>query len=339
MEYIVTSVESDKDEREFISLLNDHLYYRERNGDKKVEWFYKKAPIPGEMFLLRTEDGTPVGTKGYGFHDFTASGKTVRGAISVDICTDENHRSLKPALILNKKSAEMLKTPIDFHYTIPNKNSDPLFRRRGSGFKKVGQFKRYVKILNTRPALEHKISNKFIVSVTHMALNPVWNSINWTRYLTHKRLVCESILDSHLTDLLYSANINAPWFRGANTSEYLSWRVLQNPHNKYHILTLQEKGAIIYYIKENRAHVVDIIFSFSQCEDDLMCLLVNFERYCKQQGFTTIAVPFIGNEKFTSILKKLWYREYKPGSNFWISSSFNTDLTNCLLFTSDIDSE
>lgn len=339
MDYTVTPVRTIEDEKIFIAFLNKYLYFRNKDGANKFKWFYKDAPIPGETFLLRTEDGVPVGTKGYGFHEFTLNGKIIRGAISVDICTDEKHRGLKPALFLNKKSMEMLETPVDFHYTIPNNNSDALFKRRASGFKKIGQFQRCVKILNTKPALETRLTNKFVLNTAYTISNPLWYGVNWVRSSTYKRFdVCDE-LDDSLLETLHQQNVNTSSLVGIKNLTYLNWRTSQYPFTNYKVLTFLGKGSIVYHIKEGRAHISNIIFSMTEYEESLISILLNFEAYCANKRLTSIVIPFIGDSRFVNLLKKLWYMKYQPGYNLWVSSSLDISPTNCLMFTGDIDSE
>lgn len=329
MEYTVSRVETEQDTEAFIGILNR---YRRNDGRDKVEWFYKD----GEMFLLKTKTGEVVGTKGYGFREFQYNGKMLTGAISADIVVDEKHRTLKPALVLNRESMNMLRRRVDFHYTVPNKNSDALFKRRGSGFKKAGQFKRYVKILDTKIAFGSKIENTFISN----ALGSIVN-LPWRVFLNIKR---DSNV-SYLYDTIYPGGYGidhlSPYFMGVNTTTYLNWRFDQNPQRHYKIVTLgkgKNSGFVIYYEKENRAHVSCILYPTTELYN-LYWILSGFEKYCVKNKNSAIVITCIADENHEDVFKQLWYRQYIPAGNLWVSENLDVDVTKYLVYTGDIDAE
>lgn len=326
MKYHVEPVNTEQDKETFIKVINR---YRKSNGRDKVNWFYKN----GEMFLLKTELGEVVGIKGYGFRDFQYNGKTLTGAVSADIVVDENHRTLKPALVLNKESMNMLKRHVDFHFTVPNKKSDVLFKKRGSGFKKVGQFNRYVKILDTKLALKSKIQNNIIVNTLGTILNPFWKVLLYTKRNNN--------IYVHETNYP-NANIKndiSPYFMGVNTPSYLNWRFKQNPQQLYKIVTIKKDndcGTVIYHEKENRAHVSCILYPTSQLSS-LYWILDGFEKHCVKNKNTAIVISCIADEQHKKLFSQLWYQRYTPAGNLWISDHLNIDSDKCLIFTGDID--
>lgn len=333
MGYIVTPVETCNDEKLFGDFLNKYLYIS-GNGIDKVSWFYKNSLMPGEMFLLRKDDGTIVGTKGYGFREFIKNGRKLLGAISADISVHEKHRSLKPAMTLNKKSFEMLKKPVDFHYTVPNRNSDILFRRKNSGFSKVGQFQRYAKILDTKAAFEQKISNKALSSCMGTLCTPIWKSALW-----YKRGYSPNVREIYDVRNMDNIFINSHYLSGVNSVDYIKWRFFDNPFKKYRILCIEnddDVGMVVFFEKQNRAHISTMVYS-GHNPNILKWMLCGVEKFCLDAGLTTIVISGILDEDHENVFRSLWYIKYTPTGNLWVSDELVND--DYLVFPGDVDAE
>lgn len=333
MSYTISKVVSVEEEIKFAELLDKHLY-DPGGGSKKIEWFYKNSIIPGEMFLL-SKNGVVVGTKGYGYREFMFGGKKYLGAISADITVEKEHRTLKPALMLNKHTMEMLDQDVDFHYAVPMDTADGLYRRR-SGFKKIGRFNRYVKPLNLGVVVEAKLGNKKIFRTLGNSLNSIWLPLISIKRICNERkgMIGEKNVENAITNMWVDPNI----FSGINTYEYINWRFSRNPLKNYEILSFSDGdnyGTVSFEKKENRAHISHISSSGPEV---LVWILIELEKYCLSKKYDAIVIGCIDNELYRNIFSKLWYRRYTPTNNLWVSDNLDIPSSNYLFFTGDLDS-
>lgn len=332
MNYMVDPVKTNEDEVAFINLLNSNLF-DDGSAESKVKWFYKDSPIPGEMFLLKTENGDPVGTKGYGFRYFSYQGTKLLGAISVDISVSKEHRKLKPALVLNQQSAQMLCTNVDFHYTFPNGNSDSLFKRKQSNFQKLGQFVRYWKVLDARSVLIEKLGSRSGIKFVAPFIG-----IGWKIVLPFTHRSSRNTLRTDKKELCIPA-LNSQFFSPQKDAQYLKWRFFDNPFHDYKMLHVKRgdvEGVVFYFIKNNKAHISDLVYD-TQNPNHLLWILSEFEKNAIESGCNAVVISCIADENHDRLFKRMLYKPHSLGGNVWISRDLKFSTFGCTIFTGDSD--
>src|SRR4051794_2215991 len=102
--------------------------------DDKFRWFYLDSPAgPAEAFLLEPQDGPDqgraVGCAGIGQRDFAYRGQPVRAALLADLAVDKSHRTVLPALTLQRGVQRYTRGAFDLSYGFPNKHAVAIHTR------------------------------------------------------------------------------------------------------------------------------------------------------------------------------------------------------------------
>lgn len=113
----------------------------------KYQWFYRDAPGgPPLVALLHAEPGgRAVGACTVGRRRMLLDGKAVRGGIFVDFAVRAGHRTLGPALILQRGLLAAARDTFDLLYGFPNPKAAPVFLR--TGYREIGRMVRHVHVL------------------------------------------------------------------------------------------------------------------------------------------------------------------------------------------------
>jgi hypothetical protein len=121
----------------------------------KYRWFYESAPLGEPLTLILACSAAdeaaaqPVGVATAGRRRFVQSGRTLDAGVLVDLAVLPAHRTLGPALRLQKSMIESGLQRADVLYGFPNPKAAPVFQR--AGYRKLGAMTRYVKVL--RPSV------------------------------------------------------------------------------------------------------------------------------------------------------------------------------------------
>lgn len=150
-----------------VRLWHDNL---EMRGDprNKFQWYYRDNPLgPASAFLLRhkTDDEAEtavVGSCGVGTRHVYVDGRKLTAALFADFTVDKGHRTLMPALMLQRALCEFATTSHDMAYAFPNDAAVGIFNR--IGLKTLGRARRYVKILRSRAVLERTLKNRAVAA-------------------------------------------------------------------------------------------------------------------------------------------------------------------------------
>lgn len=152
--YTVRDSRSSEDKTAIIDLWRGNL------GDAsrlvwKYEWFYEQSPL-GPPLTLLLESRAPgsavavsVGVATAGRRRFLRGDQTLEAGVLVDLAVVPEHRTLGPALLLQRALRARGLERAALLYGFPNLKAAPVFQR--AGYRKLGMMRRYVKVL--RPSL------------------------------------------------------------------------------------------------------------------------------------------------------------------------------------------
>lgn len=109
------------------------------------------------VLLEAAGDGAPgvIGAQGLHERRMHFGAASLRAGCMADFVVDADHRSLGPALMLMKRAAEQAGQGFDVIYGLPNRNAAAVCAR--AGLKRIGQVRRYVKLLQTRERLAARL--------------------------------------------------------------------------------------------------------------------------------------------------------------------------------------
>lgn len=318
MNYNIREVSSSKDRNTFIRLLEETGLYGTGEGAPRFEWFY--ARTSNKAFLLTTQDGKPIGTKGYGIRPFVVNGEMRDGAISVDVSVIKEYRNLKPAIFLHKETAKIMLNEVDFLYGIPNKNATPIYKRTKI-LQPVYRFDRFAKILNMSDVMGSK------AKLAQPALNFAWRWSNKIRQFSFKTYVTSNeFVNSQTANNIKQQNCGQSICMGVRDVNYLTWRYLLNPSMEYKVFSLVDNASLVYFEKGSRVYIVDLIWPIDS-PSVLFTLLSMFEQHCISQQRSAIIVAIVGSQLIAKTLKQLWYKQFpQHESKVLFIGSNNEDL-------------
>ena len=125
--------------------------------EAKYDWFYSGCPggAPLVVLLRHEPSGAFVGVASAGLRRMQVGGREIRAGVLVDMAVDQQHRSLGPALILQRAVLAAAAERFDAVYGFPNPKAAPVFGR--VGYAKIGDSVRHVRVLRSRSYLARRM--------------------------------------------------------------------------------------------------------------------------------------------------------------------------------------
>jgi len=333
-DYYVTKVSSEEDLAQAISIWERNLGVPVETGKEKYHWFYETNPYrKGKLWLLKLKGSeNAVGVGGIGYRRFWVKGNSLIGAISVDLAIEEKHRTLGPALKLQKTEIESAKKNSDFLYAFPSKQAEVILKHYG--YEKIAEFTRLVKVLRSGNYLKRVVKPRFLAGAISIpadlllrlrSMNTLWASGNVFQ--------SDSFEDSfRFVDRLWNRIAQEGLLRGERSSEHLDWRYSKCPTYKYKVFGVRDKdnalqAVMVYLLQNKRAEIVDLLCPDYEDTSIIHSLFTNFEKYCFSIPVDSIGVSIIGSKRITRLLLSMGYshRKYRTSSVF-INTGQNKDL-------------
>jgi hypothetical protein len=220
----------------------------------RSEWLYSKNPAgPAEILGLRRSGCGWVGMIAIIPREVWVDCAIQSGAYLCDFYVNRQHRTLLPALSLQRFANERLKQTDRISYAVPNDRSLQLFRRIGAY--KEQQRHRWVRPIRTRP---------YFIRHGHRALAMASPLIDASQFLfdlatsrLYPALRTERIdeIDARF-DNLWSKLPRTGRNIGDRSSRYLRWRFQQDPVHRNQIIGLvdQRSGELAAYVVGTVVH-------------------------------------------------------------------------------------
>ena len=301
--------------------------------EAKFDWYYKANPIghPSLYFLQATEDdiespasasaSTPelVGVAAIGRRMMQCGGASILVGALIDFVTTPEHRTLFPALHLQKEIRKRGLTKHAVLYGMPNASSLAVVKR--AGYKPMGNMVRWVKVLRTSAYIErfipswagHRLANSlgFVLGlvadqlrVTSERLKSLRHSSNQAKWL--------NAADERFDTLWQSINLGDVII-GVRDQAFLNWRFAQCPLSTYTFFCLenQAKKIIAYAVCERQGstlHVRDFLTDTSTPNAYLQLWLA-LSRDAYRKGCSALSVNFLGAEDIHQNLKAAGFVE------------------------------
>lgn len=148
MAYFVSQPHVGEAQEALVALWEKNL--RSSDRQRRYDWHYLHSPDgPGATFLLHHNgDGRSqvIGCTGMAPRSFHCEGRSVRALLSADFAVDHHHRTLMPAIMLQRAARAFARGTSDFAYGFPNASAVGVFLR--VGYQRLGTLGRYVKVLD-----------------------------------------------------------------------------------------------------------------------------------------------------------------------------------------------
>ena len=151
--YVVRAGSAQRDRDAVIAVWRGNLGREDRLA-AKYDWFYLGCPFGQPLLqVMRHEPtATPVGVAAAGPRRMLAGGVELGAGVLVDMAVTAEHRSLGPALMLQKKMMAAGIERFDLLYGFPNPKAAPVFKR--VGYSELAPLVRYARVLRYAGHLE-----------------------------------------------------------------------------------------------------------------------------------------------------------------------------------------
>jgi len=302
MSYTVLNADLANDKEDILTFWKTNF---PRWPQRKYTWFYKNNPYgPATCFILKQQkQNMVIGSTALFPRRVFIRGQYVMGGITGDFAIDKKHRILGPALKLQKTLIPAFEDDqYDFLYGYPNVHSQPVQKR--AGFRILGSAVRMVKILKSYHYLIRFVKVPLLAKLLSVPVDAILNVFaKEHRYRISKDLQAETIktFDNRF-DKLWNKTVHNFSFIGERTSQFLKWRFVECPYNKYNIFTLKKKendellGYVVYYLAWNDAHIADFLAVDNTKMLDI--LLASFLKFSRRSGYQTVSIVYFGNKLF-----------------------------------------
>ncbi len=279
--------------------------------EHRYAWLYGAGPATA--WLLKSGTGSVVGAAGLMRRELQLAGRRVRAGQAIDLNVDQSHRSIGPALSLQRALVAAVKEGrFDLIYALPNAKSEPVLRR--VGYRPLGTLQRWARPLASDAPFKRWLRQKGLRKATSAVVDSFL-------YLNSPEAFYRrpAGLRVHVTDR-FDARFDGLWERaapqfqviGERTSAYLNWRFCQCPqvrHRVFYLASADDEllAYLVYSPGEKTAYVSDFLFNEP---DKLDLLLIEFLRQMRRQKAEVVATSFLGSHVVGRRLKRLgfWMR-------------------------------
>lgn len=313
-------------------------------------WLYHEGPASD--WLLQDDREVAIGSVGLMQRKFRVHNQLVTAGQAVDMNVDQAHRSLGPALQLQRKAIEESEARgLPFVYGLCDRRSQLVLRR--TGYELLGDVGRWAKPLTSEPFLPDALRSKWLRKPACLLANLAMrcaSAESWQRRPQGTRVEVVDRYDARFDRLWTRAAERFP-ILGERSSEFLNWRFADAPDVRYRALVLIDsedrlRGYLIYHFDDTTAHVADFLYDEP---GDLAALLPELFTIARRWGMESVVVESLIPESIADLLKRFgfWRRPsnwpflvYAPKADQsqWQEQGL-FDLENWYLTRADVDTD
>lgn len=349
--YRVEPADLDKDAAQIVALWSFNLGHAERR-QAKLDWFYRDNPagIPQVLLLKHGQSVEPIGTVGLGARTLRCGPHSVRAGLMADFAVNTEHRTLFPALTLQRAVLEQGLARHELLYGFPNAKSLPVVKR--AGFDVAGGLSRYVRVLHTQDYLPNWLPGWLrhgLGGGLDIALRLRYGLIPRLLLREHVQTAWLDQADARFDSLWAEQQVDNTGVIGVRDCAFLNWRFRSTARHRYRIFALTHatperprKPTSRSASTVSRAAGIesmsadDKLLGYAVCETDgtslqvhdllaanpvsqhLPVLLRRLTRDARQQGYRSISLEFMGEVERVALLLRAGFREREPRSQPFI---------------------
>lgn len=215
---------------------------REERLAAKYEWFYRGCPFgaPAVELLRHEPTASWVGVAAAGPRRLVWNGRDVAAGVLVDLAVAQEHRSLGPALSLQKALLAEGHRRFELLYGFPNPKAAPVFKR--VGYAQLGEATRYARVLRHRRYVE-KVLPKHVPKITSVPAGMLLDLVPVARGLPAVRRLkttWTSKVDPRM-DALWASSDKGDVPLAVRDTTFLSWRFDRAPIRRTEYLLVTER--------------------------------------------------------------------------------------------------
>ncbi len=317
MKYKITLIEDPVlREHTLVRLWTGNNLHAGRDPRAKYQWFYVDSPSGGATAFFLSHENTPggrdlVGCCGLGGRRLWVDGQRVEGGLFADFAVDAEHRTVMPALMLQRALCADARARFPLTYGFPNDAAIGIFQR--IGFPVLGKIGRFVRILRYEP---------FVRRVVHTSLlsHPAGAVLDAAVRLRHQAAALKyrgghrfgwcAVPDDRF-DALFDSARRRYRFIGDRSSAFLRWRFTGRPGITGEFATLvDEAGVLQAYAVVMHKHSGDLIVAdfLASSEPALSELLAQLTLQLRTRGAESVTAFFLGAPAISEVLRSRGFK-------------------------------
>lgn len=232
-------------------------------SEARYDWFYlREAPAPSLHLLRLASSSELIGFVGIGPREWWIKGRCLKAGVLVDFVVLPEHRTLLPAMSLQKHARRLWLERNFLLYALPNERSTPIFKRLGASIElELGE---YVRLLRPKTFLSRHLPKpiaKLASAVIALCSRAVLAAQLWTCGLSADY---EETFGTEFTEL-WQRHDKKELSIGTRDASYLSWRFSEQPGRCYRTLAIRERtsrelrGYFVCEISDGVVYVRDFL--------------------------------------------------------------------------------
>ncbi len=271
-------------------------------------WLYREGTA--RDWLLQDERQLPVGSVGLMQRRFRMRNRAVTAGQAVDMNVDQAHRSLGPALKLQRKAIEAAEDQgLPLVYGVCDRRSQLVLER--IGYRLVGDVGRWAKPLMSQPFLPPLLRGSWLrrpsCAILNLALR-FGSAECWYRRRLGTRVEVVDRYDERFDALFLRAGKRLP-ILGDRSCEFLNWRFGEAPDVRYRALTLcdnenQLRSYLVYHFHGTTVHLADFLYEEPA---DLGALLGELLAIARRWGMETAVVECLVPDSIARLLTRFGF--------------------------------
>jgi hypothetical protein len=301
---VVSNIDTDRDK--ILALWKRGLTHAGM-PEEKFDWFYRRNPagLPVTYFLCCDDQVDPVGVAAVSMRMLRIGSQTISSGELVDFVALPEHRTLFPALFLQKEIRRLALEVNKSHallYGLPNPKSLAVVKR--VGYRLVGQMVRRARILRSSGYLSRRapawISQLIGPTIDRLRLGTLV-----LRGLAHHSLKTQwqPLPDSRFDNLwqrIAAQDKTGNVLIGVRDRAFLMWRFTECPLRKYEFFTLASAdNQLVAYAacaaEGEILHVHDFLVDPASPSAH-KAIWAALSRSAFHRGYSNISVEFLGPE-------------------------------------------
>lgn len=287
-------------------------------------WYFDRATQATSVFLLRKSekpqarapaaigDDAVVGCAGVGSRTLYRNGRPVEAAVLVHFAVNREHRTLLPAMSLQRAVHAYVHATFELTYGFPNTQSVRIVER--IGYLNIGQLARYARVLRHASYVERIMGRvPFVPQFAGAVLDLAALWIDRARARStrgHATLEWLASFDERFNDLWMEAR-SAHAIIGVRDGDFLRWRFLERPGTPGEIAALIEcrtgrlRAYAVVSCKDEVANIKDVL---GRSDADVAALIRMLSSALRRRGLVAASIKFFGSRRFVDIIEAGGFR-------------------------------
>jgi len=262
----------------------------------KFDWFYLSNPAGSAIgYGIREQSSSEmVGASAVFPRQLWVDGRERLGGIVGDLGVHPNHRTLGPALKLQKTTLTgARKEGIEILYGFPNRLAKPVQKR--VGYQPIGRVIRVSRILRSYGRLKRRINlplvTRLLAAIIDIAVR-LLSREGHSSLPSNFRSAIVDRFDQRFDRLWNKAKYNHT-ILGVRDQSFLNWRFSACPNKNYRTFILEDididdvVGYIVYYQSDDDFIIADVL---ATGQDRLQNLISSFIKYGRRSGVSAITM-------------------------------------------------